>query len=619
MLDCVVRGKHSLYEYTFEKLALIQKLKLPITGADQVNLILGGIPDDQVKFSVEMSGITDPSQLASHFKVLDERQGRLISTPETPKPSTSGARLQGPSKRQQDEKNRVCYRCGAAGHLKKNCSANFSSMPHSKQKAIEYSVNHISKDGNGKFYKLAEINKQEIRCYIDFGSECSLITTTAADNLALEKKTCTENIILSTIAGAEIKPRFLVTATLNIQNVIRTIEFYVIDNSFMGVEVLVGQNFTELPNVNYSKINNQLNFAEPTRTFNVNATNERVINIGVNDSRVEESLILLLDKYSDCIANDLRDLGVTNLVQMKIELTSQIPMARRPRQFADCEREHIRKIVDDLLQKGIIRESCSPYASQVLLVDKKTGDKRLCVDYRELNKITVPEKYPLPIIEDQLRRLSGFRYFISLDLFSGYYHIPMAPESVPLTAFITQDGHYEFLRVPFGLTNAPAVFQRMLHSALGNLRFSKVVTYLDDILIPTKDVADALQILEEVLLIFRKHGLTLNLKKCYFLQTKIEYLGYQISATGVQPSERKIEAVAQFPIPTNVHCVRQYLGLTGYFRKFVRDYALKAKPLSSLLLKEAPWKWGQEQVDSFNVLKESLLSSPILALFDPRR
>lgn len=134
-----------------------------------------------------------------------------------------------------------------------------------------------------------------------------------------------------------------------------------------------------------------------------------------------------------------------------------------------------------------------------------------------MNKITVQDKYPLPLIEEQLRRLSGFKYFTSLDLFSGYYQVPVAPESIPLTAFVTQDGHYEFLRVPFGLTNAPAVFQRMLNSALGQLRFNKVLVYLDDILIiPSISIEQNFEILQEIFEILKKNGLTLNVKKCFF-------------------------------------------------------------------------------------------------------
>jgi hypothetical protein len=215
--------------------------------------------------------------------------------------------------------------------------------------------------------------------------------------------------------------------------------------------------------------------------------------------------------------------------------------------------------------------------------------------YRALNKITIKDRYPLPLIEGQLRRLSGFCYFTSLDLFAGYHQIPMSAESISFTAFVTQDGQYEFLRMPFGLCNGAAVFQRMINNVLGQLRFTKVLCYLDDILIPAISPTQSLEILCEVLTLFQTTGLTLKLSKCFFLKTKLEYLGYEISQSNIQPSTNKIKAVSNFPTPKNVHQVRQYLGLTGYFRKFIKDYAKKAKPLSILLQKNAAWTWGKDQ------------------------
>jgi hypothetical protein len=262
----------------------------------------------------------------------------------------------------------------------------------------------------------------------------------------------------------------------------------------MGVEILVGQNFTELPDVNYSKSGNLLKFSQLS-TLNVNSISEAIVNVGIDNDKVVKGLIGLLNEYSDCRASNISQIGVNPTVQMTIQLTNAEPISRRARQYSDCERAQIRDLVEELLQNNIIRESNSPCASSVLLVKKKTGEYRLCIDYRPLNKITVKDKYPLPLIEEQLRRLSGFRYFTTLDLFSGYYHIPMAPESVPLTAFNTQDGHYEFLRMPFGLTNAPAVFMRMVNSVLGQLRFTKVLCYLDDILIPARSVDETMSIL----------------------------------------------------------------------------------------------------------------------------
>lgn len=240
-----------------------------------------------------------------------------------------------------------------------------------------------------------------------------------------------------------------------------------------------------------------------------------------------------------------------------------------------------------------------------------------CVDYRALNKITVKDKYPLPLKEDQIDRLSGYKYFISLDLFSGFFQIPLSPKSIPYTAFVTPDGMYEFLRMPFGLANAPAVFQRMINIVFSELRFTKILVYIDDVLIPARTINEALSVLREVLQLMQLNGLTLKLSKCYFLKTQIEYLGYTISESEIRPGKCKAEAVAKFPAPRDVHQVRQFLGLTGYFRKFIHDYVRKSNALCKLLHKDAQWQWGEKENNAFLILKNSLISQPILRIYDP--
>ena len=164
----------------------------------------------------------------------------------------------------------------------------------------------------------------------------------------------------------------------------------------------------------------------------------------------------------------------------------------------------------------------------------------MCVDYRTLNKITKRDKYPLPLIDDQIDQLGGKKFFTSLDLTSGFYQIPMYPESIEKTAFVTPDGQYEFLRMPFGLANAPSIFQRAMNKTLGDMRFGRALVYLDDILIPSMDVEEGFENLKSVLDALKEHNFTLNLSKCKFFQEKIEYLGRQISEKGVQPGEGKV-------------------------------------------------------------------------------
>lgn len=332
---------------------------------------------------------------------------------------------------------------------------------------------------------------------------------------------------------------------------------------------------------------------------------------------VQQRLDNLLNQYQICFAKNNAELGNTN-IEMEIKLTSSQPVCYRPYQLSYYERHMVREIINDLLKNDIIEPSVSPYASPILLVKKKTGDVRMCIDYRKLNAITVKDKYPLPRIENQLERLAGNNCFTTLDLKSGYHQLKVAENSRPYTAFITPDGHYQYKRIPFGLTNAPAVFQRAINDILGSLRFSYALAYLDDILIISNGRKEGLERLENVLKIFRNANLTLNREKCSFLKSTVDYLGSVISNGELRPSQHKIEAITNFPTLRNVHDVRRFLGLASYFRKFIHNFALKAKPLTILTKASTPWQWKEDQEAAFNLLKQELSSEPVLALYDPK-
>lgn len=340
------------------------------------------------------------------------------------------------------------------------------------------------------------------------------------------------------------------------------------------------------------------------------------LNIGDVSDEDKYKLLTLINKYRDCFASSLNELGCTNIEEMAINLNDDHPVVHRPYRLSQKERLEVQSMVDDMCGSGVIRESNSPYASPIVLVTKKTGDKRLCVDYRALNKKTLKQHYPLPCMEDQLNRLTGNRFYCTLDLASGYYQIPLSEESKPKTAFVTPDGQWEFNRMPFGLANAPAVFQRTVNKALGTLRFSTAVAYMDDVLVPSIDVNDGLKNLEIIFQKFREANLTLNLAKCHFFETSVEFLGFEVTINGIRPGAKKIAAVRDFPLPKNVHNVRQFIGLASFFRKFIKNFASLARPLTKLLKKNSPWLWGQEQQQAFSDLKDKLVSRPLLALYN---
>lgn len=343
------------------------------------------------------------------------------------------------------------------------------------------------------------------------------------------------------------------------------------------------------------------------------------VNCSDNLSQVErQELQDLLSKYSSCFSSGLHDLGHTSVTEMKIELDTADPVVYRPYRMSHTEKGMVRNMIQEMIDSDIIRESSSPYASPIIMVQKKTGDKRLCVDYRALNRKTKKDHYPIPRVEDQLDLLAGNKLFTSLDLASGYYQIPLSEESRPKTAFVTPDGQYEFNRMPFGLVNAPSVFQRTINKILMEAKIKYAIVYMDDILIPSKDFEEGMQRLGEVLELLKQGGLTLKLSKCHFFLESIDFLGFDVSASGIRPGTRKIEAVSKFPTPCNQHEVRQFLGLSGFFRRFIKGYAIITAPLTDLLKKNTGWVWGQEQEQAFIKVKDLLINRPVLALYDPK-
>jgi hypothetical protein len=290
------------------------------------------------------------------------------------------------------------------------------------------------------------------------------------------------------------------------------------------------------------------------------------------------------------------------------------PFCLRPYRYNPAQKNEIETQVQDMLHKGWIQPSSSPYSSHVLLVWKKIGDWRLCVDYRRLNALTIKNKYPLPIIEELLEELQGASWFTTLDLCSGFHQIRMAKGDEHKTAFQTHSGHYEYRVMPYGVTGGPATFQGVMNTILASLLRKCVVVFIDDILIYSKSWSEHLQHIKAVLTLLQQHQFHVKLSKCAFAKQQLCYLGHVVSNQGVATDPSKIETIQNLPQPTNIKELRSFLGMTGYYRRFVSQFGLIAKPLTNLLKKGNLFVWTSETTKAFQTLKKALISAPVLAL-----
>jgi transposase InsO family protein len=329
-----------------------------------------------------------------------------------------------------------------------------------------------------------------------------------------------------------------------------------------------------------------------------------------------KTLKAFLARYRSIFTFPGDPLGRARGVEHCIETGSAPPIRQPIRRVSHEQRRIIREQIDDMLQQGIIRPSSSPWSSPVVLVKKKDGSWRFCVDYRKLNDITVKDSHALPRVDDCLDAFSGALFFSALDLASGYWQVPLAEVDKPKSAFSTHDGLFSFEVMAFGLTNAPATFQRIMQDTLRGLHWETCLVYLDDILVFSRDFDEHLERLGKVFDRLKLAGFTLKPSKCHFFQREVEYLGHIISSSGISPNPTKVKAVQDCPFPRNIREVRHFLGLVSYYRRFIKNFSTTAKPLIAMTEKKARIHCTPQAFKSFSELKSALVNAPILSCPD---
>ena len=321
----------------------------------------------------------------------------------------------------------------------------------------------------------------------------------------------------------------------------------------------------------------------------------------------------LLIEYEDIFIGPNGKVGYTDLVKHYIDTGDAPPKRSVWFRKSFAEKDAIEKEVNHLLKEDKIQLSQSPWASSVVLVKKKDGNLRFCIDYRGLNSVTKKDAYPLPRIDSCLDALTGSKWFSTLDLASGYWQVAMEETSIEKTAFLTHKGLFEWKVMPFGLCNAPATFERLMEIVLGDMQWHKILVYLDDVVAFGSSFEVAYANLREVFHRMRRAHLTLKPSKCALFKKKVEYLGHIVSEKGIRQTQSKIEAIAHWAEPTNLHDLRSFLGITSYYRAFIPNYSEKAEPLTRLLKKDALYEWRKDQQTAFDQLRSDLMKDPVLS------
>ena len=350
-------------------------------------------------------------------------------------------------------------------------------------------------------------------------------------------------------------------------------------------------------------------------------TRERIVNdIPLNDlsEREAELAVDLLFSQREVLSRSESDIGCATSTEHRIVLHDDTPIRQKPRRFPQPIVSEIERQCEELCNLDIIEPSCSPWASPIVPIRKKDGSIRLCVDYRKLNSVTKPDRFPMPNLSDLVFGLHGMMFFSTLDLVKGYYQIPLEQASRELTAFSTPSNHFQFKRLSFGLKNAPAAFQREMQSILRGFPSRNVVIYIDDVLIMTKSFSEHLELVGRVLCALREHGIKVKPTKCHWFKSSVPFLGHVVSRAGLEKAPEYLRQVLDFPRPDTVHQLRQFLGLVNFQRKFLPHCSEVARSLSSLTggPRKRKLVWTEEMATAFATLKEMMAEEVKLAFPD---
>lgn len=469
--------------------------------------------------------------------------------------------------------------------------------------------------GDTRPYLTVDILGLKIKALLDSGSTRTIFGTPGWDfirSLGLKIRNSSGNVCI-VANGTKCSIFGSVDVPFSLEGRIRTISALVVPE--LPQTLILGMDF-------WKSMEIVPDFRKSCWTFGLESSNEELFlnAIESNDTlstEQSEKLNNIINKYFDSVGSKL---GKTSLVDHKIILTNPEPIKLRPYRVSPKIQELIDNEVKYMLDNDIIESSKSAFSFPVVMVPKKErGKYRFCVDYRQLNKVTKKDAYPLPYISTILDKLRNARYLSSVDVKSAFFQVPIANESREYTAFtIPGRGLYQFKRMPFGLSNSPATFQRLMDRILGPELEPYAFVYLDDIIILSNTFEKHVEILEEIFKRLSNAGLTLSKDKCKFCRPELEYLGYVIDKRGLHVNPNKVKAILNIPTPKNVNEIRRVIGTASWYRRFIPNFSTIIAPMTDLLKKHRKWSWTEDCENSFRKIKDCLVSAPILSCPDFR-
>nr|CAH66151.1 OSIGBa0097I11.3 [Oryza sativa] len=531
-----------------------------------------------------------------------------------------------PVRKEQGSKPVICFNCGDPGHYADKCPKprrvkNASAPNNSNVPAPKARVNHVAaaeaQNAPDVVLGTFPVNSIPATVLFDSGATHSFLSKSFASKHGMEVVSLGRPLLVNTPGNQVFSTQYCPSVTIEIEEVLFPSSLILLESK--DLDVILGMDWLSRHRGVIDCANRKVTLTNSNgETVSFFASSPKSHGVVLNQVALQE--IPIVQDYPDVFPEDLPGMPPKRDIEFRIDLVPGTnPIHKRPYRMAANELAEVKKQVDDLLQKGYIRPSTSPWGAPVIFVEKKDHTQRMCVDYRALNEVTIKNKYPLPRIDDLFDQLKGATVFSKIDLRSGYHQLRIREEDIPKTAFTTRYGLFECTVMSFGLTNAPAFFMNLMNKVFMEYLDKFVVVFIDDILIYSKTKEEHEEHLRLALEKLREHQLYAKFSKCEFWLSEVKFLGHVISSGGVAVDPGNVESVLSWKQPKTVSEIRSFLGLAGYYRRFIENFSKIARPMTRLLQKEVKYKWTEDCERSFQELKKRLVTAPVLILPDSRK